>query len=136
MSNIIRRGSDITEPFRRFLEGDLGSWLRVEEYNEEGTMVIKAEVPGIDPDRDVDITLSGSELRIDVRHEEKTEHKSKRGYRSEFRYGTFNRSISLPGPVNEEDIHASYQDGILEIRVPVSDQATSTARKIPVNRTP
>ncbi|MEE2523978.1 Hsp20/alpha crystallin family protein [Pseudarthrobacter sp. J75] len=136
MSNIIRRaGSDITEPFRRFLEGDLGSWLRVEEYNEEGTLVVKAEVPGIDPEKDVDITLAGSELRIEVRHEEKTEHKSKRGYRSEFRYGTFNRSISLPGAVREEDIKASYTDGILEVRVPVSDQPTDTSRKIRINRT-
>ena len=61
MANILRRaGVDFPEPFRRFLEGDLDSWLRVEEYREAGTLVVKAEVPGIDPDKDVDITLTGN----------------------------------------------------------------------------
>ena len=135
MNSIIRRaGSDITEPFRRFLEGDLGPWLRVEEYREDGTMVIKAEVPGINPEKDVDITLVGNELQIDVRHEEKNEHKDKRGYRSEFRYGTFSRAVTLPVPVEEKDIKASYNDGVLEIRIPVPDQAETASRKIPVRR--
>jgi HSP20 family protein len=135
MNSIIRRaGSDIAEPLRRFLEGDMGPWLRVEEYRDGGDMVVKAEVPGIDPDRDVDITLVGSDLRIEVRHEEKSEHRDKRGYRSEFRYGTFSRTVALPGPVNESDIHASYTDGVLEVRVPVPDETTTASRKIRVSR--
>ncbi|WP_457963338.1 Hsp20/alpha crystallin family protein [Arthrobacter sp. D1-29] len=135
MNSIIRRaGSDITEPLRRFLEGDMGPWLRVEEYRDGGDMVVKAEVPGIDPEKDVDITLVGSDLRIEVRHEEKSEHRDKRGYRSEFRYGTFSRTVALPGPVNESDIHASYTDGVLEVRVPVPDESTTASRKIPVSR--
>ncbi|MBT2522953.1 Hsp20/alpha crystallin family protein [Arthrobacter sp. ISL-28] len=135
MNSIIRRaGSDITEPLRRFLEGDLGSWLRVEEYREEGTMVVRAEVPGIDPEQDVDITLVGNELQIDVRHQEKSEHKDKRGYRSEFKYGTFSRAITLPGPVDENDIRASYNDGVLEVRIPVPDEAAAASRKIPITR--
>ena len=135
MNSIIRRaGSDITEPLRRFLEGDLGSWLRVEEYREEGTMVVRAEVPGIDPEQDVDITLVGNELQIDVRHQEKSEHKDKRGYRSEFRYGTFSRAVTLPGPVDENDIRASYNDGVLEVRIPVPDESAAASRKIPITR--
>lgn len=133
MNSIIRRaGSEITEPLRRFLEGDLGPWLRVEEYREEGTMVVRAEVPGIDPEQDVDITLVGNELQIDVRHQEKSEHKDKRGYRSEFRYGTFSRALTLPGPVDENDIRASYNDGVLEVRIPVPDEPAAASRKIPI----
>jgi HSP20 family protein len=135
MNSIIRRaGSDITEQWRRFLEGDLGSWLRVEEYREDGTLVVKAEVPGIDPAKDVDITLVGNELQIEVRHEEKSEHKDNRGYRSEFRYGTFSRTVTVPGPVDEKDIRASYDDGVLEVRIPVPDDAQAAARKIPITR--
>jgi HSP20 family protein len=135
MSNLMRwAGADITDSFRRFLEGDTGSWLRVEEYRDAGALVIKAEVPGIDPDKDVDITLAGGELRIDVRHEEKAEHKDKDGYRSEFRYGTFSRTVSLPGGADVKDIKASYKDGILEVRVPVPGEAEATVRKIPINR--
>jgi HSP20 family protein len=135
MTNIMRRaGADITEPVRRFLEGDPGSWLRVEEYRDAGSMVVKAAVPGIDPDRDVDITLVGNELHIDVRHEEKSERKDKQGYRSEFRYGTFSRTVSLPVAAAEKDIRASYTDGILEVRIPVPEEAGAGPRKIPVTR--
>jgi HSP20 family protein len=135
MSNLMRwSGVDIADPVRRFLEGDTGSWLRVEEYRDGGSMVAKAEVPGIDPEKDVDITLTGDELRIDVRHEEKSEHKDKRGYRSEFRYGTFSRTVNLPAAVDEKDIRASYTDGILEVRIPVPEQSEKQSRKIPVSR--
>ena len=97
MANLLRRvGVDVPEPVRRFLEGDLDSWLRVEEYQEGDTLVVKAEVPGIDPEQDVDITLTGNQLHIGVRREEKSEHKSKHGYHSEFRYGTFSRTVTLP----------------------------------------
>ncbi|MGX1160471.1 HSP20 family molecular chaperone IbpA [Pseudarthrobacter sp. SLBN-100] len=60
-------------------------------------MVVKAEVPGIDPEKDVDIELVGIDLRIHVRHEEKSEHKDKEGYSSEFPYGTFSRTVSPAG---------------------------------------
>ncbi|MCT9625974.1 Hsp20/alpha crystallin family protein [Pseudarthrobacter equi] len=135
MANIMRwGGADITEPFRRFLEGDMASWLRVEEYRDAGSMVVKAEVPGIDPEKDVDIELVGNDLRIQVRHEEKSEHKDKEGYRSEFRYGTFSRNVSLPGPVSESDIRATYDNGVLEVRIPLPDETGTASRKIPISR--
>jgi HSP20 family protein len=135
MANILRRaGVDFPEPFRRLLEGDLDSWLRVEEYREAGTLVVKAEVPGIDPDKDVDITLAGNQLQISVRHEERSEHRGKEGYRSEFRYGTFARTVSLPAPVKEDDVRASYTDGILEVRIPLPEEPEAGGRKIYVSR--
>lgn len=135
MNNILRRtGSDIAEPLRRFFEGDLDPWLRTEEYKENGTLVVKAEVPGINPDKDVDITLTGDQLRITVRHEEKSEHTGKEGYRSEFRYGTFSRSITLPGAADQTDVKATYRDGILEVRVPLPDQEGAAKRRIPITR--
>jgi HSP20 family protein len=135
MTNIFRRaGVDIPEPFRRFLEGDMDAWLRVEEYREAGSLVVKAEAPGIDPDNDVDITLTGSQLQITVRREEKSEHKDKEGYRSEFRFGTFSRTVSLPAPVNQDDIRASYTDGVLEVRVPLTEESAAGAQKIRVSR--
>jgi len=135
MANILRRvGVDVPEPFRRFLEGDLDSWLRVEEYHEGNVLVVKAEVPGINPDTDVDITLTGNQLHIGVRREEKSEHKSKQGYHSEFRYGTFSRSVTLPGGVRQEDVQAAYHDGVLEVRVPLPEEPAGRARKIPITR--
>ena len=135
MTNIFRRaGVDIPEPFRRFLEGDMDAWLRVEEYREAGSLVVKAEAAGIDPDNDVDITLAGSQLQITVRREEKTEHKEKEGYRSEFRYGSFSRTVNLPAAVNQDDIRASYNDGVLEVRIPLPEEPAAGGRKVRVSR--
>jgi len=135
MANILRRvGVDVPEPVRRFLEGDLDSWLRVEEYQEGNSLVVKAEVPGIDPERDVEITLTGNQLHLGVRREEKSEHKSKHGYRSEFRYGTFTRTVTLPAGVKTEDVHASYNDGVLEVQVPIPEEPVSGSRRIPITR--
>jgi len=135
MANILQRiGVDVPEPVRRFLEGDLDSWLRVEEYREDGNLVVKAEVPGINPERDVEINLVGNQLQIGVRREEKTEHKGKEGYHSEFRYGTFSRSVTLPAGVTQDDVQASYRDGVLEVRVPLPEEAVSGPRRIPITR--
>jgi HSP20 family protein len=135
MSNILSRvGVEVPEPLRRFLEGDLESWLRVEEYRDAGSLVVKAQVPGIDPDRDADITVTGNQLELTVRHEEKTEHKDKEGYRSEFRYGTFSRTVTLPAAVDPGEVKASYTDGILEIRVPLPEQGSPENRKIHISR--
>lgn len=135
MTNIFRRaGVDIPEPFRRLLEGDMDAWLRVEEYRESGHLVVRAEVPGIDPDNDVDITLAGSQLQITVRREEKSERKDREGYRSEFRYGTFSRTVNLPAAVNQDDIRAAYTDGVLEVRIPLPEEPAAGGRKVRVSR--
>lgn len=111
-----------------------GSGIRIEEFREDGDLVIRAEMPGIDPDNDVEITVSDHALHL--RAERKTESKTEntRGYRSEFRYGSFARSIRLPAGAKASDVKASYRDGILEVRLPVdTDEAEST--KVPITRT-
>ncbi|WP_221176586.1 Hsp20/alpha crystallin family protein [Arthrobacter oryzae] len=136
MSDIIRHMPfDVPEPVRRFLQGDIGSWLRVEEYHDGSTLVIRAEVPGVDPEKDVDITVAGTMLTIEARREEQSEHQDRHNYRSEFRYGAFSRSFQLPSGVKEDDIQASYNSGVLEVRVPSPGQGTTPGRKVPVNRT-
>jgi HSP20 family protein len=136
MSDIMRHVPfDVPEPFRRFLHGETGSMLRVEEFQDGSTMVVRAELPGIDPDRDVDITVSGTTLTIAAKREEKSEYRGKHNYRSEFQYGAFTRNIQLPQGTREEDIKASYADGVLEVRIPTPDQDAAPSRKVPVSRT-
>ncbi len=109
-------------PFRRpmFFGGEAMTedMIRVDEYRENGNLVIRAELPGIDPDKDVELSVSDTMLHIEAEHreEEKTEEK---GYlRQELRYGSFTRTLPLPEGVSESDVTASYKDGILEIRIP------------------
>jgi HSP20 family protein len=95
--------------------------IRVDEYRENGSLVVRAELPGIDPDTDVEINVSDGMLRIEAerRAEEKTDEN---GYvREELSLGSFTRTLPLPEGVTESDITASYKDGILEIRIPAPE---------------
>lgn len=128
--------SEVLEPIRRFLDGDLPMTpsMKVEQFLDGSTLVVRAEVPGIDPDRDVDVSVSEGMLHIKAERQEKSEHKSKSGYRSEFRYGSFTRSIALPPGAKEEDITATYKDGVLEVRAPApTPTPDATARKIRID---
>jgi HSP20 family protein len=106
---------------------------KVEEYQDGETMVVRAEMPGLDPDQDVEITVTDGTLRITAERRQETRVEEKKGFRSEFHYGAFGRTLSLPAGVTEEDITASYHDGILEVRLPI-DRGQAEARKIPVAR--
>jgi HSP20 family molecular chaperone IbpA len=101
--------------------------FRVEDYVEDGRFVLRAELPGLDPAKDISVTLDGDMLIISAeRHEEvKEEH------RTEFRYGSLTRSVRLPGPVSEADVAARYDKGILEVSVPVP-AGKPGARKIEI----
>lgn len=110
--------------------------MRVEEFRDGEDLVVRAELPGVDPDADVEITLDAGMLTIAAeRREESSEgEEGKPGYRSEFRYGTFLRSLRLPEGAREEDITATYADGILTVRVPVGETLAQRTT-IPVTRT-
>ena len=93
--------------------------------------MIRADLPGIDPDPDVELTVSDGmlDIRAERREEDKREDK---GYlRRELRYGSLSRALPLPKGITESDITATYKAGILEIRVPEPRQ--EPARKIPVS---
>ena len=71
--------------------------MRVEEFMDGTTFVVRAELPGVDPDKDVELTVENGLLRIKAeRREEKTVDKGKT-YRSGFRYGTLFRGIPRAG---------------------------------------
>jgi HSP20 family protein len=108
--------------------------VKVEEFTEDGQLVVRAELPGVDPDKDVDISIVDGNLciRAERRQEEKVERRNYR--RSEIRYGSFSRILPLPANAKEDDIKASYKDGILEVRAPIDETAAKPSR-IPITRT-
>jgi HSP20 family protein len=120
--------------FRRFFDTDWfeGGWLRIEEFREGDNLIVKAEVPGIDPEKDVEITVTGDVLRVHAKREESSETTKGGGYRSEFRYGSFERDVALPQGVDPDKIEARYADGILTVKVPVHAEKEEVRRVIPV----
>jgi HSP20 family protein len=116
---------------RAFGEGM--SPLKVEEFTDGDEAVVRAEMPGIDPDKDVTITVSDHTLRVTAERRQETKTEEKGGYRSEFSYGSFSRVVTLPVGATEQDVEATYRDGILEVRVPL-DRKAAEARKVPIQR--
>ncbi len=106
--------------------------LRVEQCRIDGDLVVRAEIPGVDPDRDIAVSVEDGVLTIHGERRHRTETHAHEGFRTEFRYGAFTRSISLPAAVDPGTIRAAYRNGILEVTVPLPAAEESAAQQIPV----
>lgn len=95
--------------------------IRVEDEMKDGNYEVRAEIPGVDPVKDVDITVRDGVLTVKA---ERTEKKESSG-RSEFSYGSFMRSVTLPAGADQDAIKASYDKGILTVSVPVTEAPTA-----------
>jgi HSP20 family molecular chaperone IbpA len=103
-----------------------GNPIRVEEYVDDDRYVVRAELPGFDPDEDIHVAVQDGHLVLSA-HRAQEEHG--RGH-SEFRYGRFARTLPLPAGVRATDITATYRDGILEVAMPAVGVAT--AESVPI----
>jgi HSP20 family protein len=103
--------------------------LDVEEKDDE--FVVSASLPGINPD-DLDITYTGSTLTIKGEFKEEKEEKGRYHLR-ERRYGSFARSITLPSTMKADKIDASYEAGVLKLRLPKAEEAKP--KRIPIKTT-
>jgi HSP20 family protein len=115
------------EPFIT-LRPYLAQPIRVEEYLEGDHYLIRAELAGIDPEKDAEVTIGSGYLTIRAHRSDKTEGK----HRSEFRYGSFSRTLALPANADENAVTASYRDGILTISVGLKTDEHAAAKKIEV----
>jgi HSP20 family molecular chaperone IbpA len=119
------------------LFGDLVDWLetplhpgyliRVEDRLTEQDYQLRAELPGVDPDQDIRVSVDDGMMTIVAERREKEEAHG----RSEFRYGMFRRAVRLPANADAEHITAAYDRGVLAVTVPLT-APTSSGRKIPV----
>ena len=116
-----------------FRDLDGHQMLKIEELTEGDEFLVRAELPGIDPSTDVDVEVTDGVLTISATRTEKEEQKDRHVHRSEFRYGSFVRSLPIPKGVDEAAITATYADGVLEVRVPAPGETTkSSSHKVKV----
>jgi HSP20 family protein len=91
--------------------GDVSA-MRIEDYMEGDRYVMRAELPGVAPE-DIDVLISEGVLTVKAERTERDVEKN----RSEIRYGSVSRSVTLPPGANEDDVRADYADGMLTISV-------------------
>jgi HSP20 family protein len=148
------RGSEIMSPFTR-MDRFFDEWMRllparrpfalgvdwpaedvirVDVFRDGDTEVIRAELPGIDPEKDVDITIADGMLRIHAERRSDETIEEKGFMRRELRYGSMSRTLPLPEGVSESEITASYNNGILEIRVAMPQRQDTTPKKIAISK--
>ncbi len=125
------------ETFARFFdEGDLTtrSWAPpVDIYETDNNVVLKAELPGVDP-KDVEARVENGQLYLKGQRKFESEVKEENYHRIERAYGSFMRSFPLPGSVDSDKVTAEYKDGVLTLTMPKRTEAKPKTIKINVSK--
>ena len=109
---------------------DNGGWYpALESRTDNGNLIVKADLPGIDP-KDVSISMTGNQLRIEGERKHEEKHEEKDYFHQELTYGKFTRTMTLPAEVDAEQVKARYKDGVLEITMPAPKELS--AKKIAI----
>ena len=100
------------------------------EFEEtEDTYHLKLEVPGMDPK---DINIEAASESISISGERTSESKTNENgiFRTEFRYGKFQRILPLPGRIDHQNVSASYNNGVLELTLPKAEEEKNKVVKV------
>ncbi len=111
------------------LETEMEYVPALESYVKDGTLVVRADMPGIDA-KDVDVSVLGNVLTIKGERREKKEIKEADYIRREVSYGAYERRMTLPEGAATEKIKAQVKNGVVEVTMPVGEKLA--ARKVPV----
>ncbi|HEY7553391.1 MAG TPA: Hsp20/alpha crystallin family protein [Candidatus Binatia bacterium] len=117
-------------------------WLRTEGFTtnvpaldvfeEKDELVVKAELPGMEKDN-VEVNLTDHTLTIKGEKKKEEEVKEEKYYRSERSYGSFVRTLQLPADVQADKVKASFKNGVLEVRLPKTEEAKAKEIKVKVD---
>jgi len=115
-------------------EWSLGSWApAVDIFEQDGDIVLKAELPGVDP-KDVDVRVENNVLTLRGERKLDNEVQKENYHRVERAYGSFSRSFTLPSVVDTEKIKADYRDGVLRVNLPKREEAKPKQISISVTK--
>ena len=105
---------------------------RMDVYEKNGNLIIKADLPGTTPE-DVDVTVEDGDLIIRGERKAENEVREEDYYRMERSYGGFYRRQPLPEGITPEQIHATFANGVLEVTIPKPTEKKPAPQKIQVN---
>jgi HSP20 family protein len=103
----------------------------VDVWETENDVMVSAELPGVDPNN-VEIFTTEDSLRIRGEMKREEEQREKGVYRAERRFGMFDRTIPLPAEIQPDQAKATFKHGIMEIRLPKTQQAKEKMKKVPI----
>jgi HSP20 family protein len=103
----------------------------VDVFEEKDDIVVKAELPGIEKDN-IEVNLADHTLTIKGEKKKEEEIKEANYYRAERSYGSFLRTLDLPRDVRADQVKASFKNGILEVRMPKTEEAKAKEIKVKV----
>ncbi|MEW6117772.1 MAG: Hsp20/alpha crystallin family protein [Nitrospirota bacterium] len=103
----------------------------VDIYEEDGDVVVKAELPGMKKE-DISIDLTDHTITISGEKKEEEKVEEKNFYRHERFYGSFVRSFDIPTDVKADEAKAKFKDGVLEVRLPKTEEAKQKVKKVAI----
>jgi len=142
-SDLSRWEREMEHLFENFFERRLGArsgglWpvrsanlAPIDLYEDKNELVAKVELPGLDKD-DIDVSISDHTLTVKAEKKHEEEIKDKNYYRVERSHGAIRRVVELPVGVETEQIKAQFKNGLLEIRMPRSQDEQSKQKRIEV----
>ena len=105
---------------------------RIDAFRSNGDLVVKADLPGLEKD-EVHVTLEEGDLIVEGERKLESEVKEKGFYRHECTYGSFYRRLPLDFPVAADQVKAKFDNGVLEVRLPMPAAKAPAANTIPVS---
>jgi HSP20 family protein len=116
-------------------ERAVGGVLPVDEFVEDGTIVVRAELAGVDPDKGLEVEVADDILRISAQRHDDDEFARRSYLHRELGRGSVRRVLPVPSGTEAQDVRAVYRDGVLEVRVPVVAAGKAEPARVVVERT-
>lgn len=107
--------------------------MAVDLYEEKGNIIVKMNIPNIDPDK-LDLSIEDNVLRVSGLREEEREEEDKQYYYKEISRGSFGRVIKLPKTIDEKNIDAVYKDGTLQLTMPIIEVEKDKQTRIKIKK--
>jgi HSP20 family protein len=104
--------------------------IRLEDHVAEGRYVVRAELAGFDPEKDIEVTVGPGFLTIKAERADESEGR----HHSEFRYGRFTRTVALPADADDNDVTAACHNGILTVSIGLKNAEKEPHRKVSVTK--
>lgn len=118
LRDLVKMDVDLDRMINRFFGRDDELWSpAIDVVEEEGNLVVHAEIPGMNKD-DIKVVVNDNVLTISGERKQESETKDKRFHRVERYYGRFSRQMMLPSSVDSTKVKAKYQDGVLTVILP------------------